>query len=261
MADSGAARAGNARGNPWVESRASGAERIRLFCFPFAGGNGQIYRSWQADLPPEIGVFAVELPGRGTRFREPAIDDMTKLIAVLQEMLAPLLDRPFALFGHSMGAGIAYEAARHLAGPGGRPASHLFVSARRAPGLPSRRRRIDSLDDAELLEELRDLGGTPEEVLREPELMALLLPMLRADFRLNDGYTPLPEPRLACPLTVFGGRSDPEAFEHELEWWRTLAGGAFDLRLFPGGHYYFRDVQRELLGEIARRLAPAVIAS
>jgi surfactin synthase thioesterase subunit len=239
---------------PWITEYSDGSEKVRLFCLPFAGGNSQIYRNWPDHLPAGVGVLAVELPGRGARMREPPISDMAALIAALSEALVPYLDRPFAFFGHSMGAAIAYEAARHVTAADGRSAAHLFVSARRAPGMKSRRPAADTLDDGLFIQRLRELGGTSEAVLAEPDLMALFLPMLRADFRLNDTYQPLPGPALACPLTVFGGQGDPEALVHELEAWRGLAPVGFELCLFPGDHYFFQSVRPDLLARIAREL-------
>jgi medium-chain acyl-[acyl-carrier-protein] hydrolase len=240
--------------DPWVETRASGAESVRLFTFPFAGGSAQIYRGWDCDLPASIGLYAVQLPGRGSRVAEPAFTSMEALMPVLAKALARYLDRPFAFFGHSLGAIIAYEAARQLRSQRGESAVHLFVSARRAPSMRSRREPTHLLDDEAFIARLRELNGTPVEVLREPELMALLLPMLRADFHLSESYVSLPGPRLACPLTVLGGRFDPEANEDELQGWQTVCDQTFELLLFPGDHYYLRPLRRELLLEVAQRL-------
>jgi medium-chain acyl-[acyl-carrier-protein] hydrolase len=240
--------------NPWIDTRANGAERWRLFCLPFAGGGSQIYRHWPDELPAEIGVYAIQLPGRGARLRESPISTMAGMIAALQPAIAPYLDRPFAFFGHSMGAAIAYEAARHIRGADGRTAGHLFVSGCRAAGLPLRRPPAHGLSDEQFIAQLRELNGTPEEILRTPDLMALLMPMLRADFELSETYTPLPGPALACPLTVFGGRADAEVREEELLGWRVVAQGDFELRLFPGDHYFLQQARVELTAAIARRL-------
>jgi len=130
------------------------------------------------------------------------------------------------------------------------------VSARRAPGMKARRPPADAMSDEAFVQRLRELGGTPEEVLREPDLMALFMPMLRADFRLNDTYVPLPGPPLACPVTVFGGRADSEALEHELLGWGDVCRREFDLRMFPGAHHFLQHVRRDLLAEVVRRLGP-----
>ena len=240
--------------NSWIVTRATGAERVRLFCFPFAGGSGLTYRPWHDGLPQQIGVHAVQLPGRGPRLAEAPIDDMEALLDAFMPSLLPLLDRPFALFGHSMGAAIAYETARRLASRHRLHPVRVFVSARAAPVRSSRRAETFALNDEAFRARLRLLGGTPEEVLREPELMAMFLPMLRADFRLNDLYAPAPGPNLVCPMTVFGGRDDPVVHIDELDAWRNLAGGEYERIMFEGGHHYFRDAQADLLAAIALRL-------
>jgi medium-chain acyl-[acyl-carrier-protein] hydrolase len=241
--------------NSWFVARTTGSERVRLICFPYAGGGAQAYRGWQEALPAAIGVYTAQLPGRGPRLSEPPIGDMNTLLDAFEPWLLPLLDRPFALFGHSMGAVIACETVRRLVRRGLHPLG-LFVSARAAPGTQTR--STHDLSEPEFLARLRLIGGTPDEVLLHPELMAMFLPMLRADFRLNDTHVPSAVAPFACPLTVFGGRDDPLVRIEDLEAWRKLAAGGFALKLFDGGHYYFRDAQSELLGEIVRSLHAAM---
>jgi medium-chain acyl-[acyl-carrier-protein] hydrolase len=241
--------------DPWIETRATGDERIRLFCFPYAGGSSQIFRNWSEILPRRIGVYAVELPGRGPRLRDAPISDMSTLLTHLGRVLVPYLDRRFAFFGHSMGASIAYEAARGLASAEGRRADRLFVSAGFVPLIGSRWQPMSDLDDEGFIARLRELGGTPDEILAEPDLMTMLLPMLRADFRLAESYAPLPGAPLACPLVAFGGASDPEISIDDLAAWRSLAPVGFKLSMLPGDHYFLQSAQRELLAQIAEELS------
>ncbi|HEV8241006.1 MAG TPA: thioesterase domain-containing protein [Thermoanaerobaculia bacterium] len=235
-----------ARANPWLPAlgRRAGA-RLRLFCFPYAGGGTAAFRDWQRQLPGSIEVCPVLLPGREARIGEPAVDRLRPLVAALEEALATALDLPYAFFGHSVGALVAFELARALRRRGTAPPAHLFVSAHPAPQLPERERRHDLPDD-ELIAELRRFQGTPDEVLDHPELMRLLLPTLRRDFAVAETCEHVPEPPLDSPITAFGGLADPRADRGALLPWQEQTRGAFKLRMFPGGHF-FLDSDRDLL--------------
>jgi len=231
-----------------------GQARLRLFCFPYAGAAAQIFRSWSGGLPETIDVCAVELPGRGTRLREAPFRALSPLVRALSGELRPYLDRPALFFGHSMGALIAFEVARHLQKEG-RSTHHLFVSGRSAPRLPPRDRPLHAMPDARFIEELRALGGTPERVLQDPDLMRMLLPVLRADFALCETYvydgagSPID-----CPITAFGGCSDPEVGAEQLQGWRAETGGSFCLRLFPGDHWFLHTARSLVMEAILERL-------
>lgn len=245
--------------DPWVlyPHPTPTAAAIRLFCFPYAGAGASIYRVWATPLLPHIEICAVQLPGRESRMREPRFTELTPLIDTLLPALLPHLDRPFAFFGHSMGALISYELAhrlrqRSLAGP-----SHLFVSARQAPSVPPIVPDIHHLPDAEFLAELRRYNGTPEAVLQNTDLMSFFLPILRADLALNAVCNPAPGQPLDCPISAFGGMQDTLVNAKGLAAWRDETSQSFQMRLLPGDHFFLKAQQAAVLEAIAQDLQPA----
>lgn len=217
------------------------AARLRLFCFPYAGGSAAVYREWGRLLPAEIQVAAVQLPGRGSRFTERLLQRLDGVVEQLAAELAPFMDRPFAFFGHSMGALTAFELTRHLRRAGGPLPERLVVSGRRAPQLPGERVPLHELPEEEFLDELRRLNGTPEEILESRELMELFSPVLRADFAVCETYRYAEEPPLEIPVSALGGLADPDVGREAVEAWREQTRAAFVLRMFPGGHFFLNS--------------------
>lgn len=245
----------------WIQRpRPAPGARLRLFCIPHAGGGASAYRGWADALPPEVEVCPVQLPGRENRMAEPAIDRLEPLVEALAEAVGRWSDLPFAVFGHSNGALIAFELARHLRAREARQMAHLFASGRRAPHLPQRTPFLHALPDDAFVREVRALGGTPEEVLAHPELLRLLIPLLRADIALNETYAFRDEPPLDLPLTAYGGIADEKAHRDELEGWARHTARAFVLRLFPGDHFFLhgpaRDAVLRALAQDLLRLIP-----
>jgi len=230
-----------------VRPRPSQSARVRLFCFPFAGGGASGFRAWQGLLPDTIEVCAVQLPGRETRIREPALTRMDGLVSSLTEALAPSLSPPYALFGHSLGALVAFELARSLRRHGLPMPVQLLLSGHGAPQLPDMRLHIHKLPQADFLRELARYHGTPRPVLESRELMEILSPTLRADFAALETYRFVPEPPLDLPISVFGGTRDPEVRPEQLEAWREQTNAGFRVRLFPGGHFYLHEELIEVL--------------
>ncbi len=229
--------------------------RLRLFCLPHAGGNALLYRPWRRLFPAGIDLCPIELPGRGARLREPPFTRMDALTDALAEALEPLLSVPFAFFGHSMGAAIAYEAARRLRRPAG--PVHLFISGRAAPDPAFEPRALHRLPDAELLAALARLGGTPAEVLEREDLMAALLPGIRADLELIETYVPAADGRLDCPITAMGGAADRMIDRRSLDAWSGFTAAGFRVRIFQGGHFYLAESAADVVAELLRDLAPA----
>jgi surfactin synthase thioesterase subunit len=232
------------------------AARLRLFCFPYAGVGASAYRAWAGDFDATVEVCPVQLPGREDRLGVPAFTRIEPLVDAVAAAIRPYLDRPYALFGHSLGALVAFELTRLLRRVGAPQPLHLFVSGRRAPQLPIRDEVLHTKPDAELKEELRRFNGTPEAALQHEELMALVLPLLRADFAVHETYTYRPEPPLAMPISAFGGQGDPEVPEENLTAWKEQTTKGFKLRMFPGDHFYLQASRGPLLTAVAEDLRP-----
>lgn len=235
---------------PHASALAGGPRAIRLFCFPYAGGGPSIYRGWDKGMGHAVEVVPVSLPGREHRLAESPIDDMRALAAAIAPELGSALEPPFAFFGHSMGALLAFELARLLRREGRDGPACLAVSAYRAPHLPLDRARVSDLPEPDFLDELRRLNGTPAEVLANSELLALLLPALRADFRAVELYEYTEEAPLACPILAYGGSEDDEVSEAQLQAWRGHTAGGFLHRMFDGGHFYLSTARHALVARL-----------
>ena len=239
---------------PWlINWKLNRRASVRLFCFPYAGGGDSIFRSWQRILADTIEVCPVQLPGRGSRIMEPPCTTIDELVESAGEALVPYLDKPFALFGHSMGALIGFELARHLRREYSAQPIHLFVSGRCSP--QSRNEPIDPrLFDSALSGMLRRYNGTPEEALENPELMDLVLPVLRADFALCKSYIYTPQPPFSFSITAFGGLDDHGVPRRFIEGWREHTTGPFALRMLPGDHFFLNTSRLLLLEAISKEL-------
>jgi medium-chain acyl-[acyl-carrier-protein] hydrolase len=241
---------------PWfVRVQATSRPLLRLFCIPYAGVGASAYHRWRGAFAPDIEVLALQAPGRESRLREAALTRIEPLLTAAAAAIRPYLDVPFAVFGHSLGALVAFELVRLLRASEGREPVHLFVSGRRAPHLPPRHPPIADLPDPEFIVELgRRYGGIPAAVMSEPELLALLLPGLKADMGLFEAYRyELREP-LGCPISAFGGALDAESSPADLEQWREQTTGAFSVRTFQGGHFFVQTAHAEVVRSIAATL-------
>lgn len=241
--------------SPWiVRFRPGNCVTLRLICFTYAGGTAMAYRRWPDALPAEIDICAVELPGHGSRTGETPIRRMSYLLPVLlAELLPYVLDVPFALFGHSLGALVAFELARELKRKELPSPANVFVSGRRAP--PTQEAEaIHQLPDADFVQRVKELNGTPTAVFECAELLQIVLPRLRADFELSETHVHLPGTVLTCPITVFGGSRDEQSPLEELALWRDQTRGPFSMCIFPGDHFFLHSCETSVLHEVRRQL-------
>ncbi len=242
--------------SPWLSrSVRATTPRVRLFCFPYAGGGATVFRDAAEYLPDHIEICAVHLPGRPPRMRDAPIARLPDIVTAMIPAVRSALNLPFALLGHSMGGLLAFELTRTLRREGVPAPLHLFVSACRAPQLPPLESPAHSLPDAAFIERLRNLGGTPEETLNNPELIGLFLPTLRADFAVSETYIHTPEPPLNCPISAFGGIDDLKVPWQDLAAWQVQTSGPFHIDMLPGGHFFLNSTPASFYGVLAAALA------
>jgi medium-chain acyl-[acyl-carrier-protein] hydrolase len=232
-------------------------ECLRLICFPPAGLSPVVFRSWASELPAGVSLYAVHLPGRTSRLREPALTSIPELANAIVCAIASLPPLPSVFFGHSMGAVLAAEVTRRLIGHSLPAPRHLIVSARRPPQIPDPNPPIAALSDAAFVAEIgRRYGGIPAEILAEPDVLALLLPSLRADMLALEKFQPGPRPPLPIPVSAFGGDADLLTPPSAIEAWQSETQAAFAMRIFPGGHFYLDAQRNAVLSEVTRIIAP-----
>jgi medium-chain acyl-[acyl-carrier-protein] hydrolase len=241
--------------NRWlIGGRTDNVAKLRLFAFHHAGGGASLFRQWHKILPPTIEIYAVQLPGRETRFTEPKLTYFQTAIEAIVNAIRPSLDHPFVFFGHSLGAMLAFETARQLQRLGAPVPLHLFLSGCSAPQVHDPKEENSKLSDADFIQSVNKFGGMPEEILQNAELMELFLPTLRADFSLLETYQYREEPALDCPITALGGLNDLEAPQVKLTAWNIHTTRAFRVGMFPGDHFYLNHARTMLLAEIVREL-------
>jgi medium-chain acyl-[acyl-carrier-protein] hydrolase len=240
--------------SPWIAAyKFNPQARLRLFCFPFAGGAASVFRSWQEALPETVQVCPLQYPGREERFREPLIKDMPTLVTALAAEVTQFNDLPYIFFGHSMGSLVAFELASLLQRSGQAQPQRLFVSGHAAP----HNRKItptQQMTDEQFCNHLRRYGGTPEAVLQNAELMEIFLPILRADFAIRDNYIYQTGGPLDADITAFAGEQDATVEAQELNHWRELTRSNFTLHTFPGSHFFLQSARTQLLATIATYL-------
>jgi medium-chain acyl-[acyl-carrier-protein] hydrolase len=232
---------------------------IKLFCLPYAGGSAEVYRKWNRYLQKTIALEPLELSGRGKRAGEPFYESLGEAVADINQLIKQQFDgAPYAIFGHSMGGIIAYELYQKLQAEKEQLPIHMFFSGRRAPGLLKDNEVIHLLPDAELIAELKELGGTPPELLDNPDLLYHFLPIIRADFKIVETFDFSSQTsKLDCNITVFNGKDDDITFGELVEW-RNFTTRECKIQIFPGGHFFINDYQKEIATIINQTLLGAV---
>ncbi len=230
------------------------SSQLRLFCFPFAGAGPHVYYPWSHEVPPEIEIAAVQLPGHGARLDEKPWEDLAALIPTLCEGLAPHLTKPFAFFGHSLGALLSFEVARELRRTNRPSPAYLFASGRQAPHIKTDLIPVHALRTNELIDVLRRFQGMPEVLLDNKEMLDLFLPIIRADFILNESYVYANEVPLRCPISAFGGIDDQWVGSDDVTAWGVHTEGSFNARLLPGHHFFIQSSRSELIQSVCNDL-------
>jgi medium-chain acyl-[acyl-carrier-protein] hydrolase len=252
-------RLATAVASAWLEPiRQSNSSRLSLFCFPYAGGSAAAFRGWHAAAPADVDVWAVQLPGRGKRFRETLLRRMPALVEAAGHAVAPMTTRPFVFYGHSMGAVLSFEIARWLRGRGLPTPERLLVSGRGAPHLPFSSADTYRLPDAEFIAYLRELNGTPTELLEDAEARALLLPVIRADFEAVQTHVFTPGAPLSCPIHVYGGAADVTLETSHLQEWRQHTTAESTCDVFPGDHFFIEDPNGAFLRRVHEHVEKAL---
>jgi medium-chain acyl-[acyl-carrier-protein] hydrolase len=240
---------------PWlVVLNPVASARLRLICCPHAGAGASMFLPWTRVLPASVEVCAIQMPGREERLSEPPITSWDQASTQAFEALAPLMDRPFALFGHSVGATLAFELARSFRARQHAGLVHLFVSGREAPHVAAVIPPIHHLPDEEFVREVRALDGIPESLVQNAELMDIFLPILRGDFHLAEVYAYRADTPLTIPISAYGGVADASVPATLLDEWRAHTSASFRRVMFPGGHFFVNEHRAALLTEMSREL-------
>ena len=238
----------------WIRGYRRVPGGVPLFCFPHAGGAASYFHPWSASLAPGIEVLAVQYPGREDRAMEPCVTNIPDLADQIHAALRPSLSGTFAFFGHSMGAILAFEVARRIARQDGHGPAHLFVSGRPSPPR-HRNRNLHRAGMPALIAELRSHGATDPRLLDDREVLDLILPPVLADYTASETYQFEPGPPLSCDITAMTGDRDSLNTTAEAAAWSAHTTGAFNLRVYPGGHFYLDDCRARVLEMISSSLA------
>ncbi|MFJ8632670.1 thioesterase II family protein [Streptomyces sp. NPDC093568] len=240
----------------WFRGVSAPGARVRLLCFPHAGGAAGSFHEWTTLTPPGIEVLSVQYPGRQDRLAEPCATVMDELAdAITRALRDELTDGvPLALFGHSMGSSVAYEVARRLEEAPGPALTRLIVSGRPRPRLPQELAPTSAPTDAEILDRVRTLDPEGAALYDHPALRPLIMPALRADFGLLSTYRPAHLRRLGVPVTACGGDRDPVCTAEDLATWADVTEKGLEVRVFEGNHFYLNPRREELVGYLTAEL-------
>jgi len=228
-----------------------------LICFPFAGAGASYFNSWATPFKnSKIQLCGIQYPGRESRFHEPLISDISKLVSELSHQISEFAaDIPFGFFGHSMGATIAHEVAISLSTDKQFQPTFMCLSGRNPPHTPKQSKDIDHLNDAEFIKEIEKLGNLSPQLIDDPDLMKYFLPIMRNDASLLRNYRPLPSRKLACPLDVYGGDNDPCTNIQALSEWERYTTMDFNLEIFSGNHFFINRYKSEICERLQNRIS------
>ena len=232
--------------------------KLRLFCFPYAGGSAQIFSKWADFLPQAVDIFAIQAPGRGRRFSEKPIASLKSKMQILHQEILPYTDIPYMFIGHSNGALLAYELARELQKSGNCNLQHIILSAKRAPHLPDIKQPIHDLSQSEFVSKLKEYDFTPNEVLANEELMELFSPMLRADFALSETHDFDQGLKLQTDASLFWGNEDEDVPLDDVLAWKELIDGEVNLVEFNDGHFFISHSEEMFLREVNKLIKGAI---
>jgi medium-chain acyl-[acyl-carrier-protein] hydrolase len=241
-----------------VQPRPEENAGLRLICVPHLGGSSIMFRTWPQHLPDSVEVNAIELPGHGRRIQEIPYSHLRSLVIELADAILPVLDRPYALFGQSFGAIVCFELAREFRSRSIPAPIHLCVSGAKAPHLLTADKSIHLLPDLDLIEHVRRLGGTPDSVLENEELVSALLPAFRADYKALETYFYSEGAPFDFPLLVFGGVKDNQVDRASLQAWSNYTRAGFRLEMTPGDHYFIHKSQKQVLQILGAELQNAL---
>jgi medium-chain acyl-[acyl-carrier-protein] hydrolase len=249
----------NVRKSPWIVQSAPRANAsLRLFCLPHAGAGSVIYREWHTDFPESVDVCAIEPPGRLARRKDPSIVDATEFAEALATALEPYLDLPFAFFGYSLGALMAFECARVLRRRRKLEPSTLMFAAHKAPHMPYRQPSIRREPKVPFVRELERRYGPLEPVIKaDPEMLDMIIDIMRGDLGMIEAYSYRDEQPFACPILALGGKQDVSMIPEELDGWRAQTTSAFRAEWLPGGHFFLRSHGPQLRALVRDELARA----
>ena len=221
----------------------------KMICFPYAGGCASFYEKWKNEIN-EIEICPIQLPGREESFRDEKIYDMETAVEQVLEKIEEYVDQSTIFFGHSMGAKMAYEVIKELEKRAKRVRC-LIVSGSSAPDIPPKK-MVHHLPEKDLLDELQRLSGTPDELLEDKDLLKCFLPMIRADFTLDETYMPILRVKLSCPIVAWGGTEDFDVYKEDLEAWKDFSYGNFQMKHFHGNHFFIKDCEEEVFNEMRK---------
>ena len=231
-------------------SRPKPLARYRLFCFPYAGGSASAFLPWEELLPPQIELVAIQAPGRGSRLDESPLTSVAAVAEQLAGAIPPMLDRPYLTYGHSMGSLVSFELL-HLLRARSLPLPHrYFGAARQAPHVPRRIAPFYDYPLEQFIAELKRFGGTPDAILENTELMEMLVPMLRTEFRAAYAYHRDPVVKLECAASIFGGARDEMVPPEELPAWQEHFLERIESRLFEGSHFFLEDDKEAVVSAV-----------